>query len=77
MSSPSLTERFVTRPFDLVSRSAPESVRMVAFWGAVSLPFLAVALLASGLDTGAKTLAFCTLLLCNLWALVVGKRYEP
>lgn len=60
VASPSLS-RLVVRP-----------VKRLAFWGAVVLPFMHLSLLATGLDSGSKTLAFIVLLMLNVVALYVG-----
>lgn len=52
-------------------------VRAIGFWSAVSLPFLYVPLLATGLDTVAQTAVFLVLLLLNVLAVVVGHSYSP
>ncbi len=51
-------------------------VRAAAFWSAVALPFLNVALLANGLSTTAETTAFVALLAVNVVALYVGQSYH-
>ncbi len=51
-------------------------VRAAAFWSAVALPFLNVALLANGLSTAAETTAFLALLVANVVALYVGQPYH-
>jgi len=52
------------------------SVRAAAFWSAVALPFLNVALLANGLSTAAETTAFVALLVANVLALYVGQPHR-
>ncbi len=52
-------------------------LRTVGFWAAVSLPFLHVPLLLTGLDSAADTLAFGVLLLLNLLALLLGHGHDP
>ncbi len=54
---------------------ASGSVRAVAFWAAVSLPFVHAALLVRGLDSTADLLAVAVLLGANLLALLVGHGY--
>lgn len=51
-------------------------VRGLAFWTAVTLPFLYLPLLAYGLETPATRLAFLGLIACNAVALVVGHSYS-
>jgi hypothetical protein len=51
--------------------------RTVGFWAAVSLPFLHVPLLLTGLDSTADTLAFGALFALNLLALVLGHGHDP
>lgn len=83
MSSPSIrrdTVREQQREQSLVRRSLSmmgTPVRTVGFWGAVSLPFLHVPLLLTGLDSTADALAFAALLTLNLCALLVGHGHEP
>jgi hypothetical protein len=50
--------------------------RAMAFWTAVALPVLNLALLARGLSTPGETATFVVLLVCNLLALVVGHPYR-
>ncbi len=52
-------------------------LRTVGFWAAVSLPFLHVPLLLTGLDSVADTLAFGLLLVLNLLALLLGHGHDP
>jgi hypothetical protein len=55
-------------------RTARASVRFVAFWLAVALPFCYLPLLAGGLPaTEAK--AFAALVAVNVFGLVVGRNY--
>jgi len=77
MSGQSLLGRIPERPIDTVSRSAPRSVRRVAFWSAISLPLVNLGLLFSSLNSTPKTVAFVLLLVWNALALIVGKQYEP
>jgi hypothetical protein len=60
---------------DLASSVGPPA-RAAAFWTAVALPFLNVALLARGISTMAETLAFVVLLTANVLALYVGQPYR-
>jgi hypothetical protein len=53
-------------------QSAQYGLRTVGFWAAVSLPFVHLPLLLSGLDSTADLLAFGVLLVSNLVALFVG-----
>jgi hypothetical protein len=48
----------------------------VSFWSAVSLPFVTIPLLVTGLDTPGETAAFVCLLLANFVALVAGRGYN-
>lgn len=57
---------------EAVGQSIANQVRGVAFWTAVTLPFLYVPLLATGLETSNQVTAFLALLLCNALALLVG-----
>lgn len=75
MSSPSITDP-LDGPAGLGERSLIDlvtgSLRRVAFWAAIVLPFLHVPLLASGLESEGTITAFATLLVLNVVALVVG-----
>ncbi len=55
--------------------SLPGPLKAGAFWSAVLLPFCALFLIASGLDTPAEYLSFVGLIVANLVALVVGHDY--
>ena len=50
--------------------------RAAAFWSAIALPFLNVALLVGGISTAAETVAFLALLVANALALYVGQPYR-
>lgn len=67
-------------PPSLLARLAPEStpgtLRALAFWAAVVLPFLHVPLLASGLDTPGEWYAFLALLGLNVGALYLGHGHD-
>lgn len=52
------------------------SVRVLAFWVAVALPFLYLPLLFTGLETTATTVAFIALLAVNAIALFVGHAHR-
>lgn len=52
------------------------AVRRVGFWMAVTLPFLVVPLLFSGIDSAAERQAFLVLLTLNVVALLVGHTYN-
>lgn len=56
--------------------AAQRGLRTIGFWAAVSLPFLHVPLLLSGLDSSADLLAFAVLFGANLVGLLVGHQYE-
>lgn len=55
---------------------AEELVRVAAFWTAVLLPFVALAVLASGLDSTADWVLFGALLAANLVALYLGHPHQ-
>jgi hypothetical protein len=75
-----------SRPIDRISRLAASArerlpnvanafvapARALAFWSAIALPALNVALLIQGLSTPAETLTFLALLATNVFALLVG-----
>ncbi len=63
-----------TRPSS--SYTVVSSLRFIAFWGAVVLPFLYVPLLISGLDTLGQLQTFVLLMALNAVALVFGHRYR-
>jgi len=51
-------------------------VRGMAFWTAITLPFLYLPLLAYGLESSATRLAFLALVACNAVALLIGHSYS-
>ena len=53
------------------------TLQRVGFWLAICLPFLALALLASGVSTRSEQVAFGVILGCNVVALALGKGHEP
>ena len=55
--------------------SLVQPIARIAFWAAIVLPFLYLPLLATGLDSGAETVAFVALLVCNGLAIVLGQQY--
>jgi hypothetical protein len=55
--------------------SLPAPIRAGAFWAAVLLPFCALGLLASGLSSTPEYVAFVSIVVANLVALVVGHDY--
>lgn len=72
-SSVSSAPRFVSKrryPWSLV-----RSIEAAAFWTAITLPFLYLPLLLTGLSTGDRMVAFLGLVSLNVVALVVGHRY--
>lgn len=48
------------------------SVKRVAFWTAIALPFLHVSLLTTGLESTETQIAFALLVTLNICALLVG-----
>lgn len=54
----------------------PTALKAAAFWAAVILPFVALGLLASGLETSTEYVLLVGLLLVNVFALVVGHDYR-
>ena len=79
MSSPSITDQLDV-PADLSERSVVQIVagplKRLAFYAAIVLPFLHVPLLVTGLQTETVTIAFGTLLVLNVVALLVGHYYD-
>jgi len=79
MSSPSITDQLDV-PADLSERSVVRIVagplKRLAFYAAIVLPFLHVPLLLTGLQTETVTIAFGTLLVLNVAALLVGHYYD-
>ncbi|WP_225334879.1 hypothetical protein [Halomicrobium urmianum] len=59
-------------PIEHVSQSIVRRTRSVAFWTAVTLPFLYLPLLATGLEKSSHVTAFLALLAANAVALLVG-----
>lgn len=51
-------------------------IEMVGFWAAVSLPFLYLPLLVTGLGTSGETMTFLALLALNVVALLAGHSYN-
>jgi len=64
----------------LLDQLTPESVlspvRTVSFWMAVSMPFLYLPLLVVGLETPVEVVAFLSLVVLNVAALVVGHSHH-
>lgn len=75
MSSPSITD-LPSLPADVGDRSLARVIvtplHRLAFWAAITLPFLHLPLLVSGLDSETQVLAFVVLLACNVVALLIG-----
>lgn len=75
MSSPSITD-LPSLPADVDDGSLLQAIltplHRLAFWAAITLPFLHLPLLVSGLDSETQVLAFVALLACNVLALLVG-----
>ncbi len=63
------------RPLRATLRSLKGPTQFVGFWTAVTLPFVHVSLLASGLE-GTVAVAFLALLAVNFVALYVGHGYN-
>ncbi|MBX0325732.1 hypothetical protein EGH21_22200 [Halomicroarcula sp. F13] len=77
MSSSSAHELFarLDETVPNVPQTLLESLRGIAFWTAIALPFLYLPLLASGLETPAVRTAFAALVACNAVALLLGHSY--
>jgi hypothetical protein len=71
--SSSVHDLFGTVP--AIDWSVLDSIRAVAFWMAIVLPFLYIPLLVSGLDSTPIRIAFAVLLVANGIALFVGHSY--
>jgi hypothetical protein len=71
--SSSVHDLFSTVP--TIDWSVLRSIRALAFWTAIVLPFLYVPLLASGLNSASVRTAFAVLLVANGAALFVGHPY--
>ena len=56
--------------------SVSASVRFVAFWAAIALPFLNVPLLATGLEEPGQRQTFLLLVVVNAAALLLGQQHE-
>lgn len=52
------------------------SVKRVAFWTAVTLPFLHLSLLSTGLESRETQIVFVALVTLNICALLVGHPYR-
>lgn len=57
---------------DRMVRTVTAPARALAFWSAIALPVLNLALLLQGLSTASETAVFLGLLVANLVALLVG-----
>lgn len=62
---------------DALTASPRETLRALAFWSAVVLPFLHVPLLVAGLSTPGERHAFTALLVLNAVALYAGHSHGP
>jgi len=60
----------------LTPESVLSPVRMVSFWTAVAMPFLYLPLLVVGLETPVEVVAFLSLVVLNVAALVVGHSHH-
>ena len=81
---PRMSSSSITEPRSLVGTVDVESllwvvlypIKRLAFWTAIVLPFLHLSLLATGLDSRSKVLAFSALVGLNVCALVLGQPRE-
>jgi fatty acid desaturase len=55
---------------------AEEALRVTAFWTAVVLPFFALAVFVSGLDSTTDWFLFVAIVVVNLVSLYVGHPYQ-
>ena len=91
MSTPSITERNSSTVgsdgevqatdehpiFDhLTLRDLFRPIEAIAFWSAITLPFLYLPLVLYGLETTQELTVFFALLGLNVVALVIGHRYQ-
>lgn len=60
----------------LTLESVLSPVRTVSFWMVVSMPFLYLPLLVVGLETPVEVVAFLSLVILNVAALVVGHSHN-
>ena len=75
-SSPSTNNRALRVVSEPVETYLPRLVQAVAFWAAVLLPFFALGLLASGIETALGWVALVGVVLTNVLALFVGHGYR-
>lgn len=78
MSGSSITDPGILRDnlsLGTVPTSLVHSIKRLAFWSAIVLPFLHLSLLASGLDSPSMGLAFVVLVALNVVALLIGHTY--
>lgn len=69
--TPSTTDHGRSRVWEQFGEMLARTVRAMAFWSAIALPFLYVPLLVRGL-AGQEAVAFAALVVANVLALVVG-----
>jgi|AntRauTorcE11898_2_1112593.scaffolds.fasta_scaffold13134_2 hypothetical protein len=58
------------------SAAVGEPIQAIAFWSAITLPFVYVPLLLMGLDTRRRAGAFAVLMLAHVVALLLGQSYR-
>lgn len=58
------------------SAAVGEPIQAIAFWSAVTLPFVYLPLLLIGLDSRRRAGAFAVLLLAHVIALLLGQSYR-
>ncbi len=77
MSAPSITTDGDEAPrVSRLGAAVQRPARAAAFWTAVALPVLQLALLADGLATPSETITFLVLMVLNMFALLVGHSYR-
>lgn len=66
-----------TDPYQVVLGFVRDSVRRIAFWLAIALPFAQLTLLASGVDSSEEAVVLLVLLCANGVMLVLGHEHTP
>lgn len=64
-------------PYRVVLGFLYDTIRTIAFWLAIALPFAQLTLLASGIDSSGKTVVLLVLLCANVVMLLLGHKHIP